>query len=94
MGQNRRVTSVRTVLDTNVLVSALLFHHCTLAWLRGAWRSGPIRPEIPGAGLAGNAEVLVTGDVGLLASADRFAVPILSSGQFGQSLDHEESVDR
>ena len=38
------MTPVRPVLDTNVLVSALLFHAGTLAWLRGAWRSGRIRP--------------------------------------------------
>ena len=38
------MTPARPVLDTNVLVSALLFHSGTLAWLRGAWRSGRIRP--------------------------------------------------
>ena len=38
------MTPVRPVLDTNVLVSALLFHSGTLLWLRGAWRSGHIRP--------------------------------------------------
>ncbi len=34
----------RPVLDTNVLVSALLFHAGTLVWLRSAWHSGRIRP--------------------------------------------------
>ena len=38
------MTPVRPVLDTNVLVSALLFHTGALSWLRGAWRSGRIRP--------------------------------------------------
>ena len=38
------MTPVRPVLDTNVLVSALLFHAGALSWLRGAWRSGRIRP--------------------------------------------------
>ncbi|MDE0392900.1 MAG: putative toxin-antitoxin system toxin component, PIN family [Rhodospirillales bacterium] len=38
------MTPVRPVLDTNILVSALLFHSGALAWLRGAWRSGRIRP--------------------------------------------------
>ena len=38
------MTSARPVLDTNVLVSALLFHSGALSWLRGAWRSGRIRP--------------------------------------------------
>ena len=38
------MTPVRAVLDTNVLVSALLFHGGTLAWLRDAWRSGSVVP--------------------------------------------------
>ena len=38
------MTPVRPVLDTNVLVSALLFHAGALSWLRGAWRAGRIRP--------------------------------------------------
>lgn len=36
----------RVVLDTNVLVSALLFHSGTLSWLRYAWQSEDIRPLI------------------------------------------------
>ncbi|MXY39008.1 MAG: putative toxin-antitoxin system toxin component, PIN family [Rhodospirillaceae bacterium] len=38
------MTPPRLVLDTNVLVSALLFHSGRLSWLRGAWNSGRIRP--------------------------------------------------
>ena len=38
------MTPVRPVLDTNVLVSALLFHSSSLSWLRSAWRSGRIQP--------------------------------------------------
>ena len=38
------MTPVRPVLDTNILVSALLFHSGALSWLRGAWRSGRVRP--------------------------------------------------
>ena len=34
----------RVVLDTNVLVSALLFPRSSLSWLRTAWRSGDIVP--------------------------------------------------
>jgi uncharacterized protein len=34
----------RVVLDTNVLVSALLFHAGSLSWLRHAWQSEAIRP--------------------------------------------------
>ncbi len=34
----------RLVLDTNVLISALLFRQGSLAWLRQAWQSAAIRP--------------------------------------------------
>ena len=34
----------RLVLDTNVLLSALLFHHGSAAWLRHAWQADAIRP--------------------------------------------------
>lgn len=36
----------RLVLDTNVLLSALLFHRGSLAWLRHAWQSGDVRPLV------------------------------------------------
>ncbi len=38
-------TPARIVLDTNVLLSALLFPAGSLAWLRHAWQSGAIRPQ-------------------------------------------------
>ena len=38
------MTPVRPVLDTNVLVSALLFHSGALSWLRSAWHSGQVSP--------------------------------------------------
>ena len=38
------MTAVRAVLDTNVAVSALVFHSGALSWLRGAWRSGSVCP--------------------------------------------------
>ena len=38
------MTSRRLVLDTNVLLSALVFHAGSLAWLRHAWHSGTVRP--------------------------------------------------
>ncbi len=38
------MTPVRSVLDTNVLVSALLFHAGALSWLRDVWRRGSVRP--------------------------------------------------
>lgn len=38
------MTPPRLVLDTNVLLPALLFHAGSLAWLRRAWQSGILRP--------------------------------------------------
>ena len=38
------MTPTRTVLDTSVLVSALVFHASALSWLRDAWRSARILP--------------------------------------------------
>ena len=38
------MTRPRLVLDTNVLLSALLFHQGALSWLRHAWQSKTIRP--------------------------------------------------
>ena len=38
------MTPLRAVLDTNVVISALVFHSGALSWLRGAWRSGSVCP--------------------------------------------------
>ncbi len=38
------MTRLRLVLDTNVLLSALLFPTGSLSWLRHAWQSEAIRP--------------------------------------------------
>ena len=38
------MTPHRLVLDTNVLLSALVFPAGSLTWLRHAWRSGTVRP--------------------------------------------------
>lgn len=40
------MTPVRAVLDTNVLLSALVFPTGRVSWFRGAWRSGRIRPLV------------------------------------------------
>ena len=40
------MTRPRLVLDTNVLISALLFRAGSLSWLRFAWQSDTIRPLI------------------------------------------------
>jgi putative PIN family toxin of toxin-antitoxin system len=37
---------LRIVLDTNVVVSAILFEHGELAWIREAWTTGGITPLI------------------------------------------------
>jgi len=38
--------TIRVVLDTNVLVSALLFENGRLAWLRRAWQTAAITPVL------------------------------------------------
>jgi putative PIN family toxin of toxin-antitoxin system len=40
------MTTPRVVLDSNVLVSALLFHAGSMSWLRLAWPSERIRPLV------------------------------------------------
>jgi putative PIN family toxin of toxin-antitoxin system len=42
---------VRLVLDTNTLVSALVFRQGRLDWLRRAWQAGQITPLVSGATL-------------------------------------------
>lgn len=151
MGAVWRLRPVRSVLDTNVLVSSLLFHTAQVSWLRGAWRQGRIRPLVsrettaelirvlaypksalsaddqrellddylpycesvaaparPVAvpecrdpfdrfflylALAGEADVLVSGDAEFLALAGTFTVPILSTGSFRRKLSGEEEAD-
>ncbi len=48
MGQKRKITPIRVVLDTNVLVSALLFQTGPLSWLRSAWHCERILPLTSG----------------------------------------------
>ena len=144
------MTPPRLVLDTNVLVSALLFPSGRLSWLRSAWNSGRIRPlagrettaelirvlGYPKFGLseadrqdlledylprcesvavpdpppavpecrdpfdrpfmelaiAGRADALVTGDAGLQALADVFAVPILTPAGLKRQLYDDERM--
>jgi putative PIN family toxin of toxin-antitoxin system len=40
---------VRVVLDTNVVVSALVFREGRLSWLRDAWKSGTLVPVLDAA---------------------------------------------
>jgi uncharacterized protein len=41
-----RSAPIRAVLDTNVLVSALLFEKGRLSWLRPCWQQGQITPVL------------------------------------------------
>ena len=40
------MSGLRVVLDTNVVVSALLFERGSLAWIRTAWQAGLIQPVV------------------------------------------------
>lgn len=40
------MANIQVVLDTNCVVSALLFSKQNLAWLRHAWQSGTITPVV------------------------------------------------
>ena len=46
MGARKEPLAPRVVLDTNVVLSALVFGRGRGAWLRKAWRSGRIRPLV------------------------------------------------
>ncbi len=46
MGQESRLKPPRVVLDTNIVVSALLFGRGRLAWLREAWQAGHLTPLV------------------------------------------------
>jgi uncharacterized protein len=50
---------LRAVLDTNVLVSALLYNSGELAWLPGAWKGGSVVPLASEAVLDELARILV-----------------------------------
>ena len=44
LGREEVATPLRLVLDTNVLVSALLFRQGTLRWILHSWQSGEVVP--------------------------------------------------
>jgi putative PIN family toxin of toxin-antitoxin system len=46
MGARAKKLTPRVVLDTNVVLSALIFSRGRFAWLREAWQSGRIRPLV------------------------------------------------
>ena len=86
---------MRVVLDTNAVVSALLFEHGRLTWLRDAWSAGRILPLIDPSCLdellrvlvvRGGAEVLVSGGSALPALNGRTAFAIESPAAFRDRL--------
>ena len=46
MGAQQGMTSVRLVLDTNVVLSVLLFAHGRLQWLRQSWQQHEVVPVV------------------------------------------------
>jgi putative PIN family toxin of toxin-antitoxin system len=46
VGAQRKVSTLRVVLDTNVVVSALLFAKGRLRWLRQAWQQAEVVPVV------------------------------------------------
>lgn len=46
MGAQKTITPVRMVLDTNVVLSSLLFNSGRLRWLRSAWQLADITPIV------------------------------------------------
>lgn len=56
---------LRVVIDTNVVVSALVFRQGRLAWLREAWASGAIVPVVSDETLAELVRVLAYPKLGL-----------------------------
>ena len=49
LGHDGQKNNMRVVLDTNVILSALLFANGNLAWLKKAWQAKSIRPVISNA---------------------------------------------
>jgi hypothetical protein len=48
MGEKARLISARVVLDTNCVVSALVFANGRLAWMRRAWQDDLFTPLVSG----------------------------------------------
>jgi len=46
MGKKKSAVSYRIVLDTNCIISALIFSRQKMAWLRYSWQSGAIIPLV------------------------------------------------
>lgn len=69
MGAQEEVgRALRVVLDTNVVVSALLFRSGRLAWLRQAWAGGKVVPVVSRDTLAELVRVLAYPKFGLAAA--------------------------
>ena len=68
MGAARLMAPLRFVLDTNVVVSALIFRSGRSAWLREAWRTERIVPLISSPTIAELTRVLAYRKFGLSLS--------------------------
>jgi putative PIN family toxin of toxin-antitoxin system len=77
---------LRVVLDTNVVVSALLFRSGRLAWLREAWTSGRVVPVVGRETLAELVRVLAYPKFGFDEEDAKSAV--------AHYLEHAETVAR
>jgi predicted nucleic acid-binding protein len=76
MGAGRKALTPRVVLDTNVILSALIFSRGRFAWLREAWKNGRIRPFVCRA--MAQADFLVTGGGDLQSLAEGSHPPIVT----------------
>ena len=86
MGAQEIAPPLRVVLDTNVVVSALLFRSGRLAWLREAWTGGRVVPVVGRETLAELVRVLAYPKFGFDAEDAKSAV--------AHYLEHAETVGR
>lgn len=78
--------TLRVVLDTNVVVSALVFRDGRLAWLRAAWSEGRIVPVVSRDTVAELVRVLAYPKFGLDEDETKAAL--------AHYMEHAEALDR
>ena len=87
MGAQEEVTRpLRVVLDTNVVVSALVFRGSRLSWVRDAWTSGRIVPIVGRESLAELVRVLAYPKFGF--------DPEDATAAVAHYLEHAETISR
>ena len=90
----------RVVLDTHLVLSALVFANGRLAALRHAWQGGKCVPIVSKATTAelirvlaypkfklGDQDQLVSGDQDVLSLAEQFKCPIVTAEQFLKAIE-------